>query len=291
MLSPQEIVSERNRKTAEQAAKLESNTNQKVMVEAIKQGFKEAIQELQGSTLKTRQLNIPAIQKIEGEVNVKNIPGLSELLGKLILTVANQEYPEMPEYPDVQKVEIQNHQAIPDIKFPEFPSEISAHIKSMPTDIQDKLGELISILQEKEFSPEFHIPATDLSEIVRALLPLQSGIEQLSQDMRDGSSLSLQGGSTSNRMLLKALKDIQTAVWDIPTTPMLKLPIDGASGDLKVLSMNTLVPKEYDALELYPAGASDPTGIRYWKGGVGGILMATVAFAYSGGELNTLTRS
>ena len=108
MLSPQEIVSERNRTTAEQAAKLESSTNQKVMVEAIKQGFKEAIQELQGSTLKTRQLNIPAIQKVEGEVNIKNIPGLSELLGKLILTVANQEYPEMPEYPDVQKVEIHN---------------------------------------------------------------------------------------------------------------------------------------------------------------------------------------
>lgn len=55
-----------------------------------------------------------------------------------------------------------------------------------------------------------------------------------------------------------------------------------------VLNVGQLVPAEFDAIDLSPP--DKPTTIRYYVGGVGGTLVATLSLTYSGDDVATVSR-
>lgn len=59
---------------------------------------------------------------------------------------------------------------------------------------------------------------------------------------------------------------------------------------LTTLNMGQLVPEEYDYID-FNYTDDDLTEIIYKTGGAGGSTVATLTIAYSGGKLNTITKS
>jgi len=59
---------------------------------------------------------------------------------------------------------------------------------------------------------------------------------------------------------------------------------------LTTLNMGQLVPEEYDYLD-FNYTDDDLTEIIYKTGGAGGSTVATLTLTYSGGKLNTITKS
>jgi hypothetical protein len=68
--------------------------------------------------------------------------------------------------------------------------------------------------------------------------------------------------------------------------------VQGAAGvaGWPVKELNQLIPEEYDYISLSYTG-SDITGVVYKTGGAGGATVATLALAYAGGNLSTVTRT
>ena len=59
---------------------------------------------------------------------------------------------------------------------------------------------------------------------------------------------------------------------------------------VRTFSINKLVPEEFDAMSLgYTSG--DLTSVTYYIGGTSGTVVATLTLSYSGGELNSITKS
>lgn len=59
---------------------------------------------------------------------------------------------------------------------------------------------------------------------------------------------------------------------------------------LDIKNLTQLVPEEFDFIDLNYTGA-DLTGVIYKTGGSGGTTVATLALTYSGGNLDTVTRT
>jgi hypothetical protein len=61
----------------------------------------------------------------------------------------------------------------------------------------------------------------------------------------------------------------------------------GADGSINVIA--GLIPKNYDYIYLDPP--SKPTTVTYKNGGSGGTTVATLTIAYSGDDIQSITRS
>jgi|TARA_R100000501_G_C2573463_1_gene79435 hypothetical protein len=66
--------------------------------------------------------------------------------------------------------------------------------------------------------------------------------------------------------------------------------VDDASGHLKTITSNSLVPAEYDYISLAYSG-DNLTGVTYKTGGSGGTTVATLTLAYSGSTLTSVTKT
>jgi len=62
------------------------------------------------------------------------------------------------------------------------------------------------------------------------------------------------------------------------------------SGSIKMLGQNTLVTSAFDYIKLNYTGA-DITSIVFKTGGAGGTTVATLTLDYSGGNLDSITKS
>ncbi len=65
---------------------------------------------------------------------------------------------------------------------------------------------------------------------------------------------------------------------------------DASSIPWPILNKSQLVPEEFDYFETTYTG-SDLTGVVYKTGGSGGTVVATLVLTYSGGRLQTVTRT
>lgn len=63
-----------------------------------------------------------------------------------------------------------------------------------------------------------------------------------------------------------------------------------SEGNQSIIDASGLVPKEYDYIALSYTG-TNLTGVAYKKNGSGGTTVATLTLAYTGTQLDTITRS
>lgn len=68
------------------------------------------------------------------------------------------------------------------------------------------------------------------------------------------------------------------------------LPVEDSAALAQLETINSLVPSQYDYIELTYTG-SDLTQAKYRLGGSGGTLVSTLTLAYSGGKLVSVTKT
>lgn len=237
-----------------------------LLARAVERGVSSA---LMASTVKSRQVNVPAVQHVVGGVEVRNLAGVLAGLKRLELAIVDNETDlggleeamgdvlkavreiKFPEAPEVQKVTVENQV--------EIPKEIKASVDSLPKYVREKFDALIQAVQEKELVSTTHVDAPDLSAFLRELSPLKGAMDSLGEEIRDwldraeksGRAAEKEGGSVA-----KLLKEVKKSIDNIPV-PVFRMPLD-SQGNVAVSDMARLVVKPFDQIvATYPNSTTE----------------------------------
>lgn len=208
----QEIESKRTAENKDSEVSRSQEFEKNYLYEVLA-GIADYLVEAQSQDDKKREVsNFPKIQKIVGTVKETNSSGLLKL-GTLILNAIKSI-----KFPVIQRiqgeVEVKNQVVIPEVKIPEYPKQIKSDITSLPKYVADKLDALKKSIDSLEVKPEVKVNVDNKEPVVRIDL---SGVKNALEDVLEAVKnieVSPQVNIDSDG-IIKSNKNVQDAIESI----------------------------------------------------------------------------
>ncbi len=187
MLSVEQAIQKVNqgRAQAESQVKTAQNKNREteILLEFFANSFKELVRQSISGNYKVDVKNLPKVQDIKGKVAVEGLTTLLHALNELkAITKGNKLT-----LPDIQKIsgEVIVKNPAPETKIPEYPKQIKTEVISLPKYVQDLLSDVKKAIKEIEVKPEVKVETKasdvniDLSGVKNKLESVIKAIEKI----------------------------------------------------------------------------------------------------------------
>lgn len=180
MLSIEQAIQKVNqdKAQAENQVKIAQNKNREIeiLLEFFANSFKELIRQSISGDYKVNVKNLPKVQDIKGKVAIEGLTALLHALNELKSITKDNKLT----LPDIQKIsgEITVKNPTPETKIPEYPKQIKTDVISLPKYIQDLLLDVKKAIKEIEVKPEVNVE-TKASDVVIDLKDVKDRLESV----------------------------------------------------------------------------------------------------------------
>lgn len=186
MLSIEETIKKINNDKLEEENNRKTRQNKsretELMLEFFAKSFEEFIKQIASGKYSV-DVKFPDIQKIRGDVSVEGLSALLHSMDELKVATKGNKLT----LPEIQKVEgeVVVKNPTPETKIPEYPKQIKTDVTSLPKYVQDLLGDVKKAIKEIEVKPEVKVETKasdvniDLSDIQNKLENVIKAIEKI----------------------------------------------------------------------------------------------------------------